>query len=107
MVEPDWLTERFTEHQGRSRAIAYRMPGSPSEAEDAVQDAWLRVSRADVTEVDNLAGWLTTVVARVCLNALEARRSRLEDSAGIWPPEQAGPAGPRPDREPGLRTRYC
>lgn len=101
MAEPDWLTERFTEHRGRLRAIAYRTLGSPSEAEDAVQDAWLRVSRADVTEVDNLAGWLTTVVAQVCLNALEARRSRLEDSAGIRPPEQARPGLPEAGSEAG------
>jgi RNA polymerase sigma factor (sigma-70 family) len=97
MVEEDWLTERFAEHRVRLRAIAYRMLGSPSEAEDAVQEAWLRVSRADASAVENLAGWLTTVVARVCLNMLEARRSRPEDSAGIQPPEPALPgrgAGP-------------
>jgi RNA polymerase sigma factor (sigma-70 family) len=93
MGEQDWLSERFAEHQGRLRAVAYRMLGSPSEAEDAVQEAWLRVSRADVGEVDNLAGWLTTVVARVCLNMLEARRSRPEDSVGIQPPEPALPGG--------------
>ena len=98
MGEQDWLSERFAEHQGRLRAMAYRMLGSPSDAEDAVQEAWLRVSRADAGEVDNLAGWLTTVVARVCLNMLEARRSRREHSVGIQPPEPALPgayaAGP-------------
>jgi RNA polymerase sigma factor (sigma-70 family) len=92
MVEQDWLSERFAEHQGRLRALAYRMLGSPGEAEDAVQDAWLRVSRADVEQVDNFAGWLTTVVARVCLNMLEARRSRPEEPVGI-PPEQPPPGG--------------
>lgn len=95
MGEQDWLSERFAEHQGRLRAVAFRMLGSPSEAEDAVQEAWLRVSRADVGEVDNLAGWMTTVVARVCLNMLEARRSRPEDSVGIQPPEPALPGGHR------------
>ncbi|MEU6432074.1 sigma-70 family RNA polymerase sigma factor [Microbispora sp. NPDC046973] len=91
MVEHDWLSERFAEHQGRLQAVAYRMLGSPSEAEDAVQEAWLRVSRADTGQVDNPAGWLTTVVARVCLNMLEARRTRREESAGALPPEPAAP----------------
>ncbi|MEV1121191.1 sigma-70 family RNA polymerase sigma factor [Actinosynnema sp. NPDC049800] len=91
MVERDWLSERFAEHQGRLRAIANRMLGSPGEAEDAVQEAWLRVSRADTSRVENLGGWLTTVVARVCLNVLEARRSRPEDSAGALPPEPETP----------------
>jgi RNA polymerase sigma factor (sigma-70 family) len=97
MAGEDWLSERFAEHRARLQAIAYRMLGSPSEAEDAVQEAWLRASRADASAVENLAGWLTTVVARVCLNMLEARRSRPEDSAGIQPPEPAPPgraAGP-------------
>ncbi|OUC95262.1 sigma-70 family RNA polymerase sigma factor [Streptosporangium minutum] len=96
MVEQDWLSERFAEHQGRLRAVAYRMLGSPGEAEDAVQEAWLRVSRADTGQVENPAGWLTTVVARVCLNMLEARRTRREESAGALPPEPAAP-------HPGIR----
>ncbi|MEV6155875.1 sigma-70 family RNA polymerase sigma factor [Nonomuraea sp. NPDC052129] len=87
MIEQDWVSQRFAEHQDRLQAMAYRMLGSPSEAEDAVQEAWLRVSRADTGQVENPAGWLTTVVARVCLNMLEARRSRREDSAGALPPE--------------------
>ncbi|WP_067817777.1 sigma-70 family RNA polymerase sigma factor [Actinomadura kijaniata] len=87
MAEQDWLSERFTEHQGRLQAVAYRMLGSPGEAEDAVQEAWLRVSRADTDQVENPAGWLTTVVARVCLNMLQARRARREESAGALPPE--------------------
>ncbi|MEU7744561.1 sigma-70 family RNA polymerase sigma factor [Nonomuraea sp. NPDC049158] len=100
MTEHEWVSERFAEHQDRLRAVAYRMLGSPSEAEDAVQEAWLRVSRADTGQVENPAGWLTTVVARVCLNMLDARRSRREDPAGALPPEpdasihptrQAGP----------------
>ncbi|MFC4115030.1 sigma-70 family RNA polymerase sigma factor [Nonomuraea zeae] len=89
MVEQDWLSERFAEHQDRLRAVAYRMLGSPGEAEDAMQEAWLRVSRADTGQVENPGGWLTTIVARVCLNMLEARRSRREESAGALPPEPA------------------
>jgi RNA polymerase sigma-70 factor (ECF subfamily) len=79
MDERDWLTERFAEHRPRLRGVAYRMLGSLGEADDALQEAWLRVSRADTREVANLAGWLTTVVARVCLNMLRARESRRED----------------------------
>ncbi|UJW28523.1 sigma-70 family RNA polymerase sigma factor [Saccharothrix sp. AJ9571] len=89
MVEQEWLSERFAEHQGRLHAVAHRMLGSPGEAEDAVQEAWLRVSRAGTGQVENLAGWLTTITARVCLNMLEARRARREDSAGALPPEPA------------------
>jgi RNA polymerase sigma-70 factor (ECF subfamily) len=91
MVDQDWLSERFAEHQNRLHAVAYRMLGSPGEAEDAVQEAWLRVSRADTGQVENPAGWLTTVVARVCLNMLEARRTRREDLAGALPPEPDTP----------------
>ncbi|WP_433293593.1 sigma-70 family RNA polymerase sigma factor [Pseudonocardia sp. CA-142604] len=91
MIEQDWLSERFAEHQDRLQAVAYRMLGSPGEAEDAVQEAWLRVSRADTGQVENPAGWLTTVVARVCLNMLEARRTRREESAGALPPEPGAP----------------
>jgi len=74
-----WLAERFEEQRSRLRAAAYRMLGSASDAEDAVQEAWLRVSRADTGEVQNLAAWLTTVVARVCLNMLRARDHRREE----------------------------
>lgn len=91
MNEQDWLSERFAEHHDRLRAVAYRMLGSSGEAEDAVQEAWLRVSRADTGQVENPAGWLTTIVARVCLNMLEARRARREDAAGALPPEPAAP----------------
>jgi RNA polymerase sigma-70 factor (ECF subfamily) len=76
--EREWLTDRFEEHRTRLRAVAYRMLGSVSEADDAVQDAWLRLSRADTSGVENLAGWLTTVVARVCLNMLRSREQRRE-----------------------------
>jgi len=79
MDERAWLTERFEEHRTRLRGVAYRMLGSASEADDAVQEAWLRLNRADRGGVENLAGWLTTVVARVCLNMLRTRASRRED----------------------------
>ncbi|HYZ13613.1 MAG TPA: sigma-70 family RNA polymerase sigma factor [Actinomycetota bacterium] len=75
-----WLTERFEESRRHLSAVAYRMLGSASEAEDAVQEAWLRLSRSGAAEIDNLGGWLTTVVARVCLDMLRSRRSRLEVS---------------------------
>ena len=80
MDERDWLTRRFEEHRTRLRAIAYRMLGSSSEADDAVQEAWLRLSRSGAEGVENLGGWLTTVVARVCLNILRSRRARREES---------------------------
>ncbi|THV42537.1 sigma-70 family RNA polymerase sigma factor [Glycomyces buryatensis] len=73
------LAERFEEHRDRLRAIAYRMLGSLSEAEDAVQETWLKAARADTTDVENLAGWLTTVVGRVCLDMLRSRKARDED----------------------------
>ncbi|WP_037303128.1 sigma-70 family RNA polymerase sigma factor [Amycolatopsis orientalis] len=79
MDERDRLTERFEEHRTRLRAVAYRMLGSASEAEDAVQDTWLRLNRTDAAEIENLGGWLTTVVARVCLNVLRSRDHRRED----------------------------
>jgi RNA polymerase sigma factor (sigma-70 family) len=85
--ERQWLTERFEEHRPRLRAVAYRMLGSLSEADDAVQDAWLRVSRADPSNVDNLGGWLTTVVARVCLNMLRSRRQRREEPLDVRVPD--------------------
>ncbi|GAA2410061.1 RNA polymerase sigma factor SigJ [Nonomuraea africana] len=80
MDDGAWLAERFEEHRPRLRAVAYRMLGSVSEADDAVQDAWLRLSRADTGGVENLGAWLTTVVARVCLNVLRSRENRREDS---------------------------
>jgi RNA polymerase sigma-70 factor (ECF subfamily) len=78
MKENEWLAERFEEHRPHLRAVAYRMLGSLSEADDAVQDTWLRVSRADASEVENLRGWLTTIVSRVSLNMLRARNVRRE-----------------------------
>ena len=81
--EQAWLAERFEAKRGHLRAVAYRILGSASEAEDAVQEAWLRLSRADTTGVENLGGWLTTVVARVCLDLLRSRKSRREESLGM------------------------
>src|SRR4051794_31375610 len=81
MTQPmdDWLVRRFEEQRPQLRALAYRMLGSLAEADDAVQDAWLRVSRADANDVENVGGWLTTIVARVCLNSLRARSTRHEE----------------------------
>jgi RNA polymerase sigma factor (sigma-70 family) len=87
MDERTWLTERFEEHRAHLRAVAYRMLGSMSEAEDAVQEAWLRLDRAETSGVENLAGWLTTVVARVCLNMLRTRESRREESLEVRLPD--------------------
>src|SRR5436190_14606095 len=87
MDERDWLAERFEEHRGRLRAVAYRMLGSVSEADDAVQEAWLRLNRSDASEVENLGAWLTTVVGRISLNMLRSRASRREQPLGVHVPE--------------------
>jgi RNA polymerase sigma factor (sigma-70 family) len=87
MDEGDWLAERFEAHRPQLRAVAYRMLGSLSEADDAVQEAWLRLSRADTSGVENLGGWLTTVVARVCLDTLRVRSSRREQPLGVHLPD--------------------
>ncbi len=87
MSEPDRLAESFEQNRTRLRAVAYRMLGSFAEADDAVQEAWLRLSRADAGGVDNLSAWLTTVVARVCLNVLRARNTRREDPIGVHVPD--------------------
>jgi RNA polymerase sigma factor (sigma-70 family) len=87
MEEREWLAERFEEHRTRLRAVAYRMLGSLSEADDAVQEAWLRLSRTDASEIENLGGWLTTVVARVSLNMLRSRNVRREEPFGGQLPE--------------------
>jgi RNA polymerase sigma-70 factor (ECF subfamily) len=86
-MDSDWLARQFEEHRPRLRAVAYRMLGSLSEAEDAVQEAWLRVSRADTGGIENLGGWLTTVVSRVCLNLLRARAGRREESLETHVPD--------------------
>ncbi|HEX5417997.1 MAG TPA: sigma-70 family RNA polymerase sigma factor [Chloroflexota bacterium] len=93
-MDGEWLAERFEADRARLQAVAYRMLGSASEADDAVQEAWLRLSRADPTAVENLSGWLTTVVARVCLDALRARQSRREEpltAEGELLPDAANP----------------
>ena len=87
MDERDWLAERFEEHRTRLRAVAYRMLGSLSEADDAVQEAWLRLSRTDADGIENLGGWLTTVVARVSLNMLRSRDVRREEPIGVRVPD--------------------
>jgi RNA polymerase sigma factor (sigma-70 family) len=87
MEERDWLAERFEEHRTHLRAVAYRMLGSLSEADDAVQEAWLRLSRSDADEIENLGAWLTTVVGRVSLNMLRSRKTRSEEPLGVRLPE--------------------
>jgi len=87
MDEREFLAQRFEEHRTRLRAVAYRMLGSPSEADDAVQETWLRLSRIDADEVENLGGWLTAVVARVALDMLRSRRSWREESLDVRMPE--------------------
>ncbi|MET9337707.1 RNA polymerase sigma factor SigJ [Nonomuraea sp. NPDC003804] len=87
MDERERLSERFEEHRPRLRAVAYRMLGSVSEADDAVQDSWLRFSRADTSDVENLGAWLTTVAARVCLNVLRSREQRREDPLDVSMPD--------------------
>src|SRR5215510_2076448 len=102
MNESEFLAERFEAHRTHLRTVAYRMLGSSGEVDDAVQEAWLRLSRADTTGIDNLGGWLTTVVARVCLDMLRSRQSRREvpftpdapepiasDSSGSSPEQEA------------------
>jgi RNA polymerase sigma factor (sigma-70 family) len=87
MNDRDWLAERFEEHRTRLRAVAYRMLGSLSEADDAVQETWVRLSRSDADEIENLGGWLTTVVGRVSLSMLRSRRTRREDPIDVRMPE--------------------
>lgn len=101
MDERERLAERFEEHRSRLRAIAYRMLGSAREADDAVQETWLRLTRSRPEEVENLGGWLTTAVGRVCLNMLRARARKREDALDERVPEPvaAGPAGGDPEDE--------
>jgi RNA polymerase sigma factor (sigma-70 family) len=87
VTQEDFLAERFEGHRGHLRAVAYRMLGSLTEADDAVQEAWFRLNRTDASEVDNLGGWLTTVVARVCLDQLRARKARREEPLDVHIPE--------------------
>lgn len=97
MTDLNLLAERFEAHRGHLRAVAYRMLGSLSESDDAVQETWLRMSRSDVSVVENLGGWLTTVVARVCLNMLRMRNSRREQPFGVHMPD---PLVSRADSDP-------
>jgi RNA polymerase sigma factor (sigma-70 family) len=101
MEQRDWLADRFEEHRTRLRAVAYRMLGSVSEADDAVQEAWLRLSRTDAKGIENLDGWLTTVVARVSLNMLRSRKARREEPLGVHVPEPIldSPDGMNPEHE--------
>ena len=87
MDQQEWLARRFEDHRPHLRAVAYQMLGSLSEADDAVQEAWLRLTRADTSEVENLGAWLTTVVARVALNILRARNTRREQPFDVHLPD--------------------
>ena len=100
MEEHEWLTEGFEEHRTHLRTVAYRMLGSVSEADDAVQEAWLRLSRTDTSGVENMGGWLTTVVGRVCLNMLRSRQARREQPLDVHVPE------PLVSREDGLDPEH-
>jgi RNA polymerase sigma factor (sigma-70 family) len=97
MLEPELLADRFEQHRSHLRAVAYRMLGSVTEADDAVQESWIRLGRTDVSDVENLRAWLTTVVARVCLDMLRTRASRREDSLDTHVPD---PVITRADRDP-------
>jgi RNA polymerase sigma factor (sigma-70 family) len=97
--EKDLLAERFEQSRGHLRAVAYRMLGSLSEADDAVQEAWLKLNRADTHEVENLTGWLTTVVARVSLDMLRSRKARREEALEAGGPEPAAPREAAADAE--------
>src|SRR5262245_13129122 len=91
MQEDGWLAEQFEANRGHLKAVAYRMLGSMAEAEDAVQEGWLRLSRSDAGEIENLGGWLTTVVARICMDMLRARKVRPD--APLDPDDIAGDSG--------------
>ncbi|WP_437614410.1 sigma-70 family RNA polymerase sigma factor [Sorangium sp. So ce834] len=99
MDEHRWLAERFEAHRAHLRAVAFRMLGSVGEAEDAVQEAWLHLSRADTSGVENLGGWLTTVVARVCLDMLRSRKARREEPMVAPDPAADRETGTDPERE--------
>jgi RNA polymerase sigma factor (sigma-70 family) len=99
MTERDYLAEQFEENRGRLRGVAYRMLGSLNEADDAVQEAWLRLNRSDAAAIENLGGWLTTVVARVCLDMLRSRGSRHEESLSAQVSEPVAPRQPTTDPE--------
>lgn len=98
MDESNWLAQEFEENRGHLRGVAYRMLGSLNEADDAVQEAWLRLNRSDTAGIQNLSAWLTTVVARVCLDMLRSRKTRaeesLEDRVSDWPANTAAASNP-------------
>jgi RNA polymerase sigma factor (sigma-70 family) len=108
MPDADWLAAVFEEHRAHLRAVAFRLLGSMADADDAVQETWLRLSRADAGEIENLGAWLTTVVARVSLNILRSRRRRREEPVGdaeaAGPAETAGPAGLAGSADPELEA---
>ena len=97
MRESDWLVERFEQRRTRLKAVAHRMLGSPSEADDALQEAWLRLSRSDASAIEHLDAWLTTVVGRVCLDMLRTRERRREELFGVRPPDPIATDAAEPD----------
>ncbi|MGH3422651.1 MAG: sigma factor, partial [Streptosporangiaceae bacterium] len=101
MTEAGWLAEGFEQNRTRLRGVAYRMLGSLTEADDAVQETWLRLSRSDASGVDNLSAWLTTIVARVCLNVLRSRQARREEPMGVHVPDAviSSASGTNPEEE--------
>ena len=99
MSDSDWLAGQFEENRGHLRGVAYRMLGSLSEADDAVQECWLRLQRSDADNVENLRGWLTTVVARICLDMLRSRKSRREEAFDAMGPEPTGKPASAADPE--------
>src|SRR5919204_6339026 len=104
MHDRNWLAEQFELSRPRLQSIAYGMLGSVSEAEDAVQEAWLRLDRSDTEPINNVRTWLTTVVGRICLDMLRARKARREDYVGSWLPEPLvqQPAEEEPERQAEL-----
>src|SRR5687768_89406 len=101
MATGEWLADQFEQHRAHLRTVAYRMLGSPSEAEDAVQETWIRLGRTDAGDIASLRGWLTTVVSRVCLDMLRARTSRREDSLDVHLPD---PIVTRAESDPESET---
>lgn len=99
MADNEWLAYQFEEHRNHLRAVAYRMLGTEAEADDAVQESWIRLSRSDTSDVENLGGWLTTVVSRVCLDMLRSRKSRREDSLDDLPGYSPSSSGEGADPE--------
>jgi RNA polymerase sigma factor (sigma-70 family) len=103
MDQDQWLADRFEEHRAHLRAVGYRMLGSFAEADDAVQETWLRLSRSGADEVENLGGWLTTIVARVCLNRLRSRDVRREQPVGVQLPDPVVSPDPMVSLDPEMQ----